>query len=243
MSSDRLPQPSPAFYLLPSPLGEWLNDTIPDATMRILHGLSVFLVEKAKTARHYLKSTGHPTSLPDLIIKEVNQAHPEEDLGFLQAHFSKNTGVGLLSEAGCPAIADPGAGIVWLAHRAGIPVVPLVGPSSIVLALMASGMSGQRFCFHGYIAAKRSKLHHDLKQLEQQSRIQRQTQVFIEAPYRNGAVVEQALQSLHPDTLLGIAADLTLPTAYIMTKTIAAWRTAPPPDLHKRPAIFMLFVL
>jgi 16S rRNA (cytidine1402-2'-O)-methyltransferase len=243
------PQPStepslPAgLYLLPTPLGELLNDTIPEATIAVLHNTVIFLVEKAKTARHFIKSTRHPVPIQEIIIKEVNQVTPKEDFDFMEHYIKNGYSVGLLSEAGCPAVADPGASVVLLAHQAGMEVVPLVGPSSIMLAVMASGMSGQHFCFHGYIAAKRSKLHHDLQQLELLSRKNRQTQVFIETPYRNGAVIEQALLTLQPETLLGIAADLTMPTRYVKTQTIAAWRKNPPPDLHKRPAIFLIYVL
>jgi len=145
-----------------------------------------------------------------------------------------------LSEAGCPGIADPGAEVVRRAHALGIQVVPLAGPSSIVLALMASGMNGQSFCFHGYLSAKRPELERDLKRLEQTALRLHQTQLFIEAPYRNGQVIETALKTLGSGTLFGIACDLTLPEQYVRCLPVSEWHKTPPPDLHKRPAVFLI---
>ncbi len=146
--------------------------------------------------------------------------------------------LGILSEAGCPGIADPGAKLVELAHRRGVEVVPLVGPSSILLALMASGMNGQSFAFHGYLSAKSPA--DDLKRLEQLAVKRRQTQVFIETPYRNKAIIEQVLRVLQPGTRFCIAADLTLATQFVQTKTIGEWRKAPPMGLDKRPVVFLV---
>lgn len=146
--------------------------------------------------------------------------------------------MGLLSEAGCPGVADPGAAVVQLAHQKSIEVVPLVGPSSLLLALMASGMNGQSFCFHGYLSAKKPELERDLKRLEQLSAKLKQTQLFIETPYRNGSMVEMTLKTLAPQTVFCIAVDLTLETQWIHTQTIQQWRKSAIPDLHKRPAVF-----
>ncbi|RMF00704.1 MAG: SAM-dependent methyltransferase, partial [Bacteroidetes bacterium] len=148
--------------------------------------------------------------------------------------------IGLLSEAGVPAVADPGSKIVRMAHQRGIEVVPLVGPSSILLALMACGMSGQRFTFHGYLSAQRAQLAKDLRRLEQQALRQQATQLFIETPYRNRAVLETAIQQLSPQTYFTVAVDLTLPSQEIIAHTIAHWQQLALPDLHKRPAVFVL---
>jgi len=148
--------------------------------------------------------------------------------------------VGVLSEAGCPGVADPGARAVAWAHRHGVQVVPLVGPSSILLALMASGLNGQSFCFHGYLPRQKTDLAPRLRKLEQQSATQNQTQIFIETPYRNEALLETLLSALHPATQLCISADLTLPTEYIRTKSIGEWKGERPPSLHKRPAVYLV---
>ena len=154
----------------------------------------------------------------------------------------KGNDLGLLSEAGCPAVADPGALIVQLAHQKEIEVIPMVGPSSLLLALMASGMNGQQFCFNGYLSPKRPLLQKDLKRLEQQSARFDQTQLFIETPYRNQALIETALRTLSPETFFCIAANLTLPNQYVKTKRIKAWRKETIPDLHKQPAVFLIYV-
>ena len=146
----------------------------------------------------------------------------------------------MLSEAGCPGVADPGAEIAKLAHEKGIEVIPLVGPSSILLALMASGMNGQSFVFHGYLSPKKELIGKDLKRLEQMAQKHKQTQLFIETPYRNRQLVEQAFKSLSSKTRFCIAMDLTLPNQYVVTKTIGEWRKTKLPELHKRPAVFLL---
>ena len=229
-------------YLLPTPLGEDSLHVLPSYVRDIIHSLSIFIAEKAKTARHFIKATKHPQAISDLVFFELNKRiDPSEWQQYLKdAEQGKN--IGLLSEAGCPGVADPGAEIVKLAHQSGIEVVPLVGPSSILLALMGSGMSGQSFAFHGYLSPKKEILSKDLKRLEIIAKKQKQTQIFIETPYRNKQMVEQAFKSLAPQTQFCIAMDLTLPKQYIVTKRITDWKKTQLPDIHKRPAVFLIFV-
>ncbi len=233
-------KPKGKLYLIPVPLGEGAGHTIPPYVIELLHGLTFFVAERAKSARHFIKSTGLSRPLQELEITELNKRTTAEELGHLLDPALAGEDMGLLSEAGCPAVADPGAKLVRLAHQRGVEVVPLVGPSSILLALMASGMNGQNFCFHGYLPAKKPELSKTLKRLEQAAIKQQQTQVFIETPYRNMGMVEQALQLLSANTRLCIAADLSLPEQYIQSQSIADWRKTAIPDLHKRPAIFLI---
>lgn len=225
-------------YLIPCPLGEDAMDTIPAYVVEILHQLTYLVAERAKTTRHFIKATNPPKPISEYQIEELNEHTPAIELETLLKPALEGNDLGILSEAGCPGVADPGAKLVDLAHRKGVEVVPLVGPSSILLALMASGMNGQSFAFHGYLSQK--TLGDDLKRLEQLAIKHRQTQLFIETPYRNKAVIEQATKLLQPNTKFCIAADLTLPTEFIQAKTIAEWRKKPLPELGKRPAIFLM---
>lgn len=228
-------------YLIPTPLGiENGGHALPEYVKEIIHELTIFIVEKAKTARRYIKTTQHPKAISELTFSELNKRVDYEEWSqYLQPAEAGNS-IGLLSEAGCPGVADPGAEIVKLAHEKGIEVVPLVGPSSLLLALMGSGMNGQSFAFHGYLSPKKEIVGKDLKRLEQLAQKAKQTQLFIETPYRNGQLVEQALRVLSNKTRFCIAMDLTLPNEYIVTKTIEKWRKTKLPDLHKRPAVFLL---
>lgn len=228
-------------YLIPAPLGEGAIHTLPAQVIEILHGLNYFIAERAKTARHFIKATEPVKAFSELHFSELNKRTDPSELNAMLQPAHDGHDMGLLSEAGCPGVADPGARIVGLAHDAGIEVVPLVGPSSILLALMASGMNGQSFAFHGYLPPKRPDLAKALKNHEQLAGRLKQTQLFIETPYRNMAFIETALDSLRPDTLLGIAADLTLPTQYVCTRRVSEWKRNAPPDLHKRPAIFLIY--
>ncbi|MGB0862003.1 MAG: SAM-dependent methyltransferase [Saprospiraceae bacterium] len=227
-------------YLIPSSLGDNTVHSIPQHTVEVAHSLDIFIAERAKTARHFLKALQTPVAFNDMTFYELNKKTPPEDV----AHFLKDAengkNVGLLSEAGCPGVADPGAVIVQLAHQKGIEVIPLVGPSSILLALMASGMNGQSFAFVGYLGVKKGDRIRDLKRLEQLARKLNQTQIFIETPYRNMSLIEDMLTGLSPRTRLCIAANLTLPTEYIKTKTIQEWKKTKLPELHKQPAIFLI---
>lgn len=227
-------------YLIPTPLGQEGLHTISPHVVEHLHALDIFIAERAKTARHFIKSTKPKRPISVLTIHELNKFTTEaEKRHFLDA-ATEGKDIGLLSEAGCPGVADPGAEIVQLAHRKGIEVIPLVGPSSILLALMASGMNGQNFAFKGYLPAKRPDLEKALRQVEQFSAKFNQTQIMIETPYRNKGYIEAALKVLRPNTRLCIAADLSLPSQYVFMTTISNWRKTTIPDLHKRPAIFLI---
>ncbi|HKK73951.1 MAG TPA: SAM-dependent methyltransferase [Saprospiraceae bacterium] len=232
--------PKGKLYLIPTPIAEDSLYTIPPYVTERLHQLKYFIAERAKTARRFIKTTEPRYPISELHFFELNKrTSPEERNQFLDKVL-EGQDMGLLSEAGCPGVADPGAKIVAQAHRLGIRVVPLVGPSSILLALMASGMNGQSFAFHGYLSVKTPELIKDLKNLEQAAR-HGQTQLFIEAPYRNRNVVEQALKNLRPDTFFGIAMDLTAAEEYVRSLPIQRWQQEKLPELHKRPAIFMVF--
>lgn len=227
-------------YLIPAPLGDNPVQPVPEYAAGIARGLAHFVVERAKTARKVLKEMDYPLPMREAAMLELDDRTEETDLESFLSLLLKGHSIGLMSEAGCPGVADPGARAVGWAHRHGVRVVPLVGPSSILLALMASGLNGQSFCFHGYLPSNRGDLAHHLHKLERQSASQQQTQLFIETPYRNEALLEVALQSLSPSTRLCIAADLTLETEYIATRTIREWKATPPPALNKRPAIFLI---
>lgn len=227
-------------YLLPTPLGETSVNTIPEYVIEILHRLDYFIAERAKTARHFIKTTQPKKAFSELYFFELNKHTPPEEIHTFLNPAKEGHDIGLLSEAGCPGVADPGAEIVKMAHKQGIEVIPLVGPSSILLALMASGMNGQSFAFQGYLSPKPFELAKDLKRLEQLSVKFKQTQIFIETPYRNNKLIEQALKSLGTQTRFCIAVNLTLDSQYIKTKTIRDWKADKVPDFHKLPAIFLI---
>lgn len=230
-----------ALYLLPTPLGEGGLAAIPQAVVAQIHQLRYFIAERAKTARHFIKSTQPPYAINELTIFELNKHTKASEIPAFLAPIREGKGIGLLSEAGCPAIADPGAQVVQLAHQEGMQVIPMVGPSSLLLALMASGMNGQQFCFQGYLSPKRPVLQKDLKRLEQTSARFNQTQLFIETPYRNQTVIESALQTLRPETFFCIAANLSLPDQYVKTLRIDQWQKNKIPNLHKQPAVFLIY--
>lgn len=227
-------------YLIPTTLGESdPNDVLPITISRTIDFIDDYIVENEKTARKFIKSTNPRKIQAELKISTLNK-HTEtrEHLSMIQPCF-EGKNIGLMSEAGCPGVADPGAVIVKLAHEKGIQVIPLVGPSSILLAIMASGMNGQSFAFNGYIPIDKSEKRIVLKTLEKLSIDKNQSQIFIETPFRNNKMLEDILQSLHPETHLCIATDITLPTEYIKTMRIAAWKKAVV-DLHNRPTIFII---
>ncbi len=227
-------------YLIPTPLGENGLPAIPSYVVDLIYRIEYIVAEKAKTARRFIKSTGTPRPMPTYHVSELNDRTPTEDLNEMLRPIFDGKDVGIMSEAGCPGVADPGVRLVALAHWNGIQVVPLVGPSSILLALMASGLNGQNFRFLGYLPAKVDKLAIVLKKLEHRAQKENQTQIFMETPYRNRQMIEQAFKVLSPSTLFCIAADLTLETEFISTKKISEWRKAGAPELHKRPAIFLI---
>ncbi|TCJ15496.1 SAM-dependent methyltransferase [Parasulfuritortus cantonensis] len=240
MASTAAPVPG-TLYLIPTPLGDApLAAVLPEETRRIAAGLRHFVVEQAKTARAFLKQVGTALPLQQLELAELNEHTRASGLDALLAPLLAGHDVGLLSEAGCPAVADPGADLVRLAHRHGIRVRPLVGPSAILLALMASGLVGQRFAFHGYLPAKPEERLKAIKDLEQRAGREDAAQVFIETPYRNNAMVEAIGQACRPDTLVTLACDLSLASELVQTRPAADWRRAPP-DLHKRPCVFLIW--
>jgi 16S rRNA (cytidine1402-2'-O)-methyltransferase len=227
-------------YLLPVPLGESAQATvIPEYNVAMLNGLTEFIVEDLRTARRHLKAMGMKTPIDTLLFHELGK-HTEvtDHISFLNS--AKNgKSIGLLSDAGCPGVADPGAAIVKLAHDHGIRVVPLTGPSSILLALMASGSNGQQFVFHGYLPKERGERIPKLKELERNAQVLNQTQIFIETPFRNDHMVEDLLASLKSETRLCLASDITQPTEFIQTKAILDWKKQKP-VLQKRPTVFLI---
>ena len=213
--------------------------SIPAGVRNTTVGMDVFIVENLRNARRYLKKLDRSIDIDSLTFYELNEHTLPEDLPSFLEWAEKGKDVALLSEAGVPGVADPGAEIVRLAHTRGIRVVPLTGPSSILLALMASGLNGQSFCFHGYLPVKRPERIRKIREIEQVAIGKKETQLFIEAPYRNDALLLDILESCRPSTLLCIAADITLETEYIHTRTVAQWAKQKP-ALHKRPVIFLL---
>ncbi len=212
-------------YLIPVPLGPVSPDAcLPPDTLAVARRLQHFVVERAKTARAHLKAMGHPLPLQSLHLEELSEHTPAAAIPALLAPLRAGHDVGLLSEAGCPAVADPGAALVLAAHREHLPVVPLVGPSSILLALMASGLGGQRFAFHGYLPAKEPERSQKLRELEKAARRDRATQLFIETPYRSAALLDALAATLAPATLVSVGADLSLPGQLIRTQAARAWR-------------------
>jgi len=215
-------------YAIPTPLGGSPEDCLSESSLKKIRALKDFAVENAKSARAFLGALGMP-------VRELSI----EELGENVSVHLKGRDLGLLSEAGCPAIADPGAKLIEAAHAKGYRVVPLVGPSSIVMALMASGLEGQRFAFCGYLPRDSSERKAAIQKLERRSRSEKETEIFIETPYRNDALFAALLETCAETTRLCVAADLTLPGETIASRTIAAWRRDPAPP-GKRPAVFLL---
>lgn len=228
-------------YLIPTTLGESSLDLVlPAQVQHIAASLDRFVAENPKTTRQFLKQLGTVKPLQEIEIHTLDKHTPPEMLEALLQPAHAGADLGLVSEAGCPAVADPGAQLVRLAHEKGIRVVPLVGPSSILLALMASGMNGQAFAFHGYIPIQKEERVRRLLELQRESAARNQTQIFIETPFRNQQLWEEIVQNCDADTDLCLATDLTLATEQVETRTIGAWRKKVP-DIHKRPTIFLLY--
>ncbi len=227
-------------YLIPTILGETAFDKVlPTEIFRVVRTLRYFVVEDLRTARRHLKKMVPEIVIDDLDFRELNEHSRQMGLETLLDPIKQGFDVGILSEAGCPGVADPGADLVKIAHEKGIQVVPLVGPSSILLALMASGMSGQNFAFIGYLPVKPAERTAAIRNLERNSARDNQTQIFIETPYRNFHLLNDLLATCQDHTRLCIAADLTMESEFVVTKTIAAWKKSLP-DLNKRPSIFLL---
>lgn len=234
--------PHGTLYLIPTPLGDSALETIlPPAVRDIAATLDTFIVEHPKTARAFLKQIATLTPLQQLNLLVLDEHTPASGLQALLEPLRAGKNVGLISEAGCPAVADPGANLVRLAHQQGIRVIPLVGPSSILLGLMASGLSGQRFTFHGYLPVDKTERKNKLMELELAARAHDETQIFIETPYRNRQMLEAITTSCNDATAVCIATDVTLATEMIMTKTVAEWKHHLP-DIDKRPTVFLLHV-
>ena len=221
-------------YAIPTPLGGTAADALPASALKTVQSLRHFVVENAKSARAFLKDVGMPCPLQELEVSVL-----ESDVVKHIKQLQKDISIGLLSEAGCPAIADPGALLVEAAQRENIRVVPLVGPSSIVLALMVSGLEGQRFAFCGYLPRETQERKRRIRELETRSRKERETQIFIETPYRNDVLLAALLEVCSSGTLLCVASDLTLPSEQINTRSIPDWRAARH-VIGKRPTIFLL---
>lgn len=233
-------------YLIPNTLAspgeipQALDAVIPQEVQKIVTGLDYFIAENAKSARGFLKACGTSIALQSIDIQTLNVNTPSADIDNLLTPLMSGRDAGLLSEAGCPAVADPGANLVRLAHERGVKVRPLVGPSSLLLALMGSGLDGQSFSFHGYLPTEVLARQKKLRELERDSKEKRQTQLFIETPYRNPALFEAMLSSLSPSTRVTVATDLTLPSELIKTLYVRDWKLQPTPDIKKKPTVFLL---
>lgn len=233
---------SGTLYLIPTVLSDSpIDQVLPAGNAHVVRTLRHFIVENIRTARRFLKAVDRTVDIDSLTFYELNQhTDPRQVASYLEP-LAAGLDMGIISEAGCPAIADPGADVVAIAQSRGCTVVPLVGPSSILLSLMASGFNGQSFAFQGYLPIDKSERTARLRTLEARIYSEHQTQIFIETPYRNLQLISELCHTLRPQTKLCIAADLTSPSQYIRTQTIARWRTTTPPDIHKHPCIFLLY--
>lgn len=227
-------------YMVPMNLGDVDHSIfLPPYVLEIIRGLRFFIAENARTARRYFLTLGMKEFLPQIQIFEMDKHNKDFDYSQYFDMVRAGCDLGVISEAGCPGVADPGASVALSAHRAGIQVVPLVGPSSILMSMMASGLNGQSFAFVGYLPIKNPERNKQIKRIEDRSKELNQTQIFIETPYRNNAFIQNLCQVLSPNTLLTVACDITLPTEYIKTQTIAQWKQTKV-DIDKRPAIFLI---
>jgi 16S rRNA (cytidine1402-2'-O)-methyltransferase len=227
-------------WLIPTTLGgDHIADVIPEAVLSRIRQLRVFLVEEPKSARAFLKLAGHPGPMSELRIERLTNDTLPAEMAKMIEHLQSGIDAGILSEAGCPAVADPGASLIRLAHEAKIRIAPLTGPSSITLALMASGLETQRFAFHGYLPIKEPARSQAIKRFEERSRIGRETQIFIETPYRNRPLLTAFLDCCRADTMLSLACNLTTPSEFISTLSVRAWRKETV-DLENKPCVFLL---
>lgn len=234
---------SATLYLIPCPISDdtAVADVTPAANQAIIDSLDYFIVENTRSARRFLSKSGYAKAIDEATFVELNEhtTSPTEIARMIEP-LKAGCSAGVISEAGVPAVADPGQAVVELCHKHNIRVVPLVGPSSILMAVMASGLSGQSFAFNGYLPIKEPERSKTIKRLESRARTEHQSQLFIEAPYRNVKLLEQMLKSLNPDTRLCIACDITSKSEYIRTQTVAQWRKSTMPDIQKRPTIFII---
>ena len=228
--------------LFPVPIGaDDLAASLPASNLELLATCHTFIVEELRSARRFLKKAGYPYAIDDTVFLTLNEHTTHEEIGHYLDAIERGENIGLLSEAGLPCVADPGAMITKVAQRRGIEIVPLVGPSSLMLALMASGFNGQSFAFVGYLPVDKSKRAAAMRHLEERVKREHQTQLFIEAPYRNNQMLEALATTLNPQTMICVACDLTLPTQYIRTFTAARWqKERAKVDLHKRNTVFLI---
>ena len=227
-------------YLIPSPIGDIaIDNTIPKGTLDILLNLKHFVVEELRTVRRYLSKAGLKGNVESLELYLLNEHSNEQEIESYLSILLSGVSMGMISEAGLPAVADPGAKLVALAHKNSIDVVPLVGPSSLMLALMASGKNGQNFAFVGYLPIKIEERRSKIRELEKLSLRTAQSQIIIETPYRNDALMADFLQTCSKDTLLTVATNITTPDSFIKTRTISQWKRAKP-ELNKKPTVFIL---
>jgi len=235
--------PKGILYLIPTTLGDSdLNTTIPAGHAQLIESIRHFVVEEERTAKKYFRKLNIKTNFSEMSFYTLNEHTHQTEIGTIGKPLQAGETMAIISEAGCPAIADPGALLVEFAHKIGAAVIPLVGPSSILLALIASGFNGQNFAFNGYLPIKTPERIRSIKDLEYKAFHNKQTQIFMETPYRNMKMLADVLSTCNPNTKLCIAADITLSTQYIKTQSIAEWKASALPDIHKRPAIFLLQV-
>ena len=233
---------SPALFLIPTGLSNAApSDVLPRLCLDVMKDLRFFIVENLRTARRWIRRCDPSFSFEGVTFFELNEHTTLMEVGAMLDPLRQGHSVGVMSEAGCPAVADPGADVVALAQREGLKVVPLVGPSSILMGLMGSGFNGQSFCFHGYLPIEEGERRNALRRLERESEKENRTQIFIETPYRNEKMFSMLLDSLLPDTKICVACDITAPGEYIVSKECREWKKAPVPPVRKRPAIFLIY--
>jgi 16S rRNA (cytidine1402-2'-O)-methyltransferase len=226
-------------YIIPATLGDSNIDVIPQKTVETIRSIRYFTVEDIRTARRYLSKIKMPVKIDELTFLELNEHTKPNEIAELLAPALQGNDIGIISDAGVPCVADPGAAIIDIAHKKNIKVVPLIGPSSILLALMAAGMNGQNFAFAGYLPVKEQQRCQRIQFLEKRSKHENQTQIFIETPYRNMQLFKSFISICNPSTQLCIAANITLADEFIKTMTIAEWQKSEP-DINKKPCIFIL---
>lgn len=232
----------PALYLIPVTLGDTpLSQVLPEYNAGVVRGIRHFIVEDVRSARRFLKKVDRDIDIDGLTFYAMGKHASPQDFASYLCPLEQGLPVGVISEAGCPAVADPGADVVAIAQRKGLRVVPLVGPSSMILAVMASGFNGQSFAFNGYLPIDPAERSRRLKALEQRAAAEHQTQLFIETPYRNAKMFEEILRTCRPQTRLCVAAGITCAEEFIKTRTVQEWKKHPLPDLSKVPAIFLIY--
>ena len=234
------PKHTGKLYLIPTPITSDSLSSIPASTIAQIHRLRYFIAERARTSRRFIKTTNPPFQIADITVEEMPRKIESRSIELLLKPLLNGHDMGFMSEAGCPGVADPGSHFVAYCHKNHIQVVPLTGPSSILLALMGSGMNGQKFTFNGYLPAKKEALKQRLKQLEQRVQKHNETQIFIETPYRNRQIVEEAQHHLQQNTLFCVALHLNADNEWIKTAPISQWKTFKIPEIHKIPAIFLI---